>query len=52
MAQMESSQLDMARKIEKKGISEIPAESRPAYHLSSPVEWMILEEQMVFILVS
>ena len=40
MEQMESSQLDMARKIEKKGISEIPAESRPAYHLSSPVGWM------------
>ena len=40
MAQMESSQLDMARKIEKKGISEIPADSRPVYHLSSPVGWM------------
>lgn len=40
MAQMESSQLDMARKIEEKGVSEIAAESRPAYHLSSPVGWM------------
>ncbi len=40
MARTESNQLELARKIEKKGIFEIPAETRPAYHLSSPVGWM------------
>ena len=40
MEQAESSQLNLARKIEKKGILETPAAARPAYHLSSPVGWM------------
>ena len=40
MEQTKSSQLDLARKIEKKGILEIPVETRPVYHLSSPVGWM------------
>jgi len=40
MDKVGSSQLDMARKIEKRGISEIPVEQRPVYHLSSPVGWM------------
>lgn len=40
MDQLQSSQLDKARKIEKKGILEIPVEQRPVYHLSSPVGWM------------
>lgn len=34
------SQLDKVRKIEQKGISEISMESRPVYHLSSPIGWM------------
>ena len=40
---MENSQnnsLEKARKIEKKGVSEISSESRPVYHLSSPMGWM------------
>ena len=40
MDKMRSSQLEMARKIEKRGMSEIPVEQRPVYHLSSPVGWM------------
>lgn len=40
MDKVQSSQLDRVRKIEKRGISEIPAEHRPVYHLSSPVGWM------------
>lgn len=40
MEKGQSSQLDKARKIEEKGISEISVESRPVYHLSSPVGWM------------
>ena len=40
MDKMRSSQLEMARKIEKRGMSEIPVEQRPVYHLSSPVLWM------------
>ena len=39
-SQAASSQLEQARKIEKKRISEIPKESKPAYHVSSPVGWM------------
>lgn len=33
-------QLDKVRKIEEKGLSKIPMESRPIYHLSSPIGWM------------
>lgn len=33
-------QLEKVRKIEKERISEIPNESRPVYHVSSPVGWM------------
>ncbi|MCI9646108.1 MAG: glycoside hydrolase family 32 protein [Lachnospiraceae bacterium] len=40
MVQAESSQLKLARTIEKKGILEIPSDARPIYHLSSPVGWM------------
>ncbi len=35
-----SAQLEQVRTIEQKAISEISMESRPAYHLSSPVGWM------------
>ena len=40
MEQTKSSQLDLARKIEKKGILEIPVETRPVYHLCPRLGWM------------
>ncbi len=40
MEKGKGSQLDIVRKIEQKAISEISVESRPVYHLSSPVGWM------------
>lgn len=35
-----SDQLKKVRKLEKTRISEIPVETRPIYHMSSPVGWM------------
>lgn len=32
--------LDRVRQIEKKKVSKIPMETRPVYHMSSPVGWM------------
>lgn len=40
MEQIEEGQLDRVRRIEKKGISEIDKESRPVFHLSSPIGWI------------
>lgn len=40
MEGMGENKLMQARKIEEKGFAEVPKESRPAYHLSSPVGWM------------
>ncbi len=40
MEKVKYGKLDKARKIEQKAVSEIPKESRPVYHLSSPVGWM------------
>lgn len=40
MSKENISPLDRVRKIEKKRISEISKESRPVYHMSSPVGWM------------
>ncbi len=40
MEKGESMRLETARMIEKKGISKISPESRPVYHLSSPMGWM------------
>lgn len=40
MEGMKENQLVQARKIEETGIAGVPEESRPVYHLSSPVGWM------------
>lgn len=40
MEEARRSQLDKVRTIEQKAISGIPMESRPVYHMSSPVGWM------------
>lgn len=40
MNQSTGSQLDKARSFEKKRISEIPMETRPVYHMSSPAGWI------------
>lgn len=40
MEEIKSRQLDKVRTVEQKAISEISMESRPAYHMSSPVGWM------------
>lgn len=40
MEKVNSDQIDKVRTIEQKAISEISMESRPVYHLSSPVGWM------------
>ena len=40
MEKEKGSQLDRVRRIERKAVSEISMESRPVYHLSSPVGWM------------
>lgn len=40
MNQTVQHQLEKVQKIEKKKLLEIPMESRPVYHMSSPVGWM------------